>query len=57
MRVDDDVSFKGLGKLAATIATRDIKHLWHTSLERLKATAEGEPPSRAKDHASRVAHC
>ena len=41
LRVDDDVRFKGLGKLAAGIATRDIKHRWHTSLEKLKATAEG----------------
>ena len=41
LRVDDDVRFKGVGKLAATIATRDIKHRWHTSLEKLKATAEG----------------
>ena len=41
LRVDDDVSFKGLGKLAAPIASRDIKQRWHTSLERLKATAEG----------------
>jgi uncharacterized protein YndB with AHSA1/START domain len=41
LRVDDDVSFKGLGKLATVIATRDIQHRWHTSLEKLKATAEG----------------
>ena len=41
LRVDDDVRFKGLGKLAAPIASRDIKHRWHTSLEKLKATAEG----------------
>jgi uncharacterized protein YndB with AHSA1/START domain len=40
VRVDDDVSFKGLGKLAAVIATRDIEHRWHTSLEKLKAAAE-----------------
>jgi uncharacterized protein YndB with AHSA1/START domain len=41
LRVDDDVSFKGLGKLAAPIASRDIKHRWETSLEKLKAAAEG----------------
>jgi uncharacterized protein YndB with AHSA1/START domain len=41
VRVDDDVSFKGLGKLAAPIASRDIKKRWETSLERLRATAEG----------------
>jgi uncharacterized protein YndB with AHSA1/START domain len=42
LRVDDDVSFKGLGKLAAPIASRDIKQRWHASLEKLKAAAEGE---------------
>jgi Polyketide cyclase / dehydrase and lipid transport len=57
VRVDDDVSFKGLGRLAAAIATRDIKHRWHTSLVRLKATVEGEPPTQAaQDHASHVTH-
>jgi hypothetical protein len=40
LRVEDDVSFKGLGKLAAPIASRDIKKRWETSLERLKAAAE-----------------
>jgi hypothetical protein len=35
------VSFKGLGKLAAPIASRDIKHRWETWLAKLKATAEG----------------
>jgi hypothetical protein len=38
--VEDDVSFKGLGKLAAPIASRDIKKRWETSLERLKTAAE-----------------
>jgi uncharacterized protein YndB with AHSA1/START domain len=57
VRVDDDVSFKGLGKLAAAVATRDIKHRWHISLERLKATAEGEPLTRpAQDDAPGVPH-
>jgi uncharacterized protein YndB with AHSA1/START domain len=41
LRVEDEVSFKGLGKLAAPIASRDIKHRWETSLAKLKATAEG----------------
>jgi hypothetical protein len=41
LRVEDDVSFKGLGKLVAPIASRDIKHRWETSLAKLKATAEG----------------
>jgi uncharacterized protein YndB with AHSA1/START domain len=40
LRVDDDVSFKGLGKLAAPIASRDIKKRWDSSLERLKTAAE-----------------
>jgi hypothetical protein len=40
LRVEDDVSFKGLGKLAAPIASRDIKKRWETSLQRLKAAAE-----------------
>ena len=41
LRVEDDVSFKGLGKLAAPIASRDIKKRWETSLEKLKAAVEG----------------
>jgi uncharacterized protein YndB with AHSA1/START domain len=41
LRVDDNVSFKGLGKLAAPIASRDIRKRWETSLRRLKDTAEG----------------
>jgi uncharacterized protein YndB with AHSA1/START domain len=41
MRVEDDVSFKGLGKLAAPIASRDIKKRWQTSLQNLRAAAEG----------------
>jgi uncharacterized protein YndB with AHSA1/START domain len=40
LRVEDEVTFKGLGKLAAPIASRDIKKRWETSLERLKAAAE-----------------
>jgi hypothetical protein len=38
--VEDDVRFKGLGKLAAPIASRDIKKRWETSLEQLRAAAE-----------------
>jgi hypothetical protein len=41
LRVDDRVDFKGLGKLAAPIASRDIKKRWETSLQKLKAAAEG----------------
>jgi uncharacterized protein YndB with AHSA1/START domain len=40
LRVDDDVEFKGLGKLAGPLASRDIKKRWETSLKTLKATAE-----------------
>jgi hypothetical protein len=40
LRVEDDVSFKGIGKLAAPIATHDIRKRWETSLERLKVAAE-----------------
>jgi uncharacterized protein YndB with AHSA1/START domain len=40
VRVDDDVEFKGLGKLAAPIASRDIKKRWEISLQALKAAAE-----------------
>jgi hypothetical protein len=41
LRVDDNVNFKGLGKLAAPIASRDIRKRWETSLQKLKAAAEG----------------
>jgi uncharacterized protein YndB with AHSA1/START domain len=41
LRVDDTVNFKGLGKLAAPIATRDIRMRWAMSLQHLKAAAEG----------------
>jgi hypothetical protein len=40
LHVDDDVSFEGLGKLAAPIASRDIKKRWETSLAKLKAATE-----------------
>jgi hypothetical protein len=43
LRVEDDVSFKGLGKLAAPLAARDIRKRWESSLEQLKAAAEGGP--------------
>jgi carbon monoxide dehydrogenase subunit G len=42
LRVDDRVDFKGLGKLAAPIASRDIRRRWETSLQHLKAAAEEE---------------
>jgi hypothetical protein len=40
LRVEDNVVFKGLGKLAAPIASRDVGNRWATSLERLKAAVE-----------------
>jgi uncharacterized protein YndB with AHSA1/START domain len=43
LQVDDDVTFKGLGKLAAPIASRDIKKRWEASLEQLKGATEREP--------------
>ena len=43
LTVEDDVEFKGLGKLAGPLASRDVKSRWHRSLERLRdvATASG----------------
>jgi hypothetical protein len=43
LRVEDDVSFKGLGKPAAPLAARGIRKRWESSLEQLKAAAEGGP--------------
>jgi uncharacterized protein YndB with AHSA1/START domain len=40
LRVEDNIVFKGLGKLAAPIASRDVRKRWATSLERLKAAVE-----------------
>jgi uncharacterized protein YndB with AHSA1/START domain len=40
LRVEDNVVFKGLGKLAAPIASRDVRKRWATSLERLKTAVE-----------------
>jgi uncharacterized protein YndB with AHSA1/START domain len=42
LEVDDKVDFKGLGKLAGPIASRDVRKRWQTSLENLKAAAERE---------------
>jgi uncharacterized protein YndB with AHSA1/START domain len=42
VRVEDDVTFKGVGKLAAPIASRDIRKRWETSLEHLKVVTERE---------------
>lgn len=40
LRLEDNIVFKGLGKLAAPIASRDVRNRWATSLERLKAAVE-----------------
>jgi uncharacterized protein YndB with AHSA1/START domain len=42
LQVDDNVDFKGLGKLAAPIASRDVRKRWKMSLEKLKEAAERE---------------
>jgi uncharacterized protein YndB with AHSA1/START domain len=36
MTVEDDIDFKGLGKLAGPIAARDVKKRWERSLENLR---------------------
>ena len=40
LRLEDSIVFKGLGKLAAPIASRDVRNRWATSLERLKGAVE-----------------
>jgi uncharacterized protein YndB with AHSA1/START domain len=40
--IEDEVTFKGLAKLAAPIAVRDIQRRWRRSLERLREAAEAE---------------
>jgi uncharacterized protein YndB with AHSA1/START domain len=47
VRVEDDLDFKGFGKLAAPIASRDVRSRWAASLHKLKAVAEagGEQPA------------
>ena len=40
LRAEDNVVFKGLGKLAAPIASRDVRKRWATSLQRLKGAVE-----------------
>jgi uncharacterized protein YndB with AHSA1/START domain len=42
LKVEDDVAFKGLGKLAAPIAARDVKRRWATSLQKLRDTAQAK---------------
>jgi hypothetical protein len=38
--MEDNIVFKGLGRLAAPIAWRDVRNRWATSLERPKAAVE-----------------
>lgn len=40
LTVDDEIEFKGMAKLAAPIAVRDVKNRWPRSLERLRGAAE-----------------
>jgi uncharacterized protein YndB with AHSA1/START domain len=40
LKVEDDVAFKGLGKLAAPVAARDVKRRWATSLRKLRDGAQ-----------------
>lgn len=40
LRLEDNIVFKGLGKLAAPIASRDVRNRWAISIERLKAAVE-----------------
>jgi hypothetical protein len=40
LRVEDNVVFKGLGRLAAPLAARDVRNRWATSLPRLKSAVE-----------------
>lgn len=39
LTVEDEVDFKGLGKLAGPFAARDVRSRWTRSLERLRSTA------------------
>jgi carbon monoxide dehydrogenase subunit G len=40
VQVDDDFTLKGVAKLAAPLASRDVKGRWARSLQRLKAVVE-----------------
>jgi hypothetical protein len=40
LRVEDNIVFKGIGKLAPPIASRDVRNRWATSFERQKSAAE-----------------
>jgi hypothetical protein len=36
LNVEDEIDFKGLGKLAGPVAGRDVKRRWATSLQKLR---------------------
>jgi len=40
LTVEDEITFKGLAKLAAPLAFRDVKRRWVRSLEQLRGAAE-----------------
>ena len=40
LTVEDEISFKGLARLAAPLAFRDVKRRWARSLAKLRAEAE-----------------
>ena len=40
LTVEDEIAFKGLAKLAAPLALRDLRRRWARSLDQLKAAAE-----------------
>ena len=40
LTVEDEITFKGLAKLAAPLAFRDVRRRWARSLERLRGAAE-----------------
>jgi Polyketide cyclase / dehydrase and lipid transport len=47
LTVEDEITFKGLAKLASPIALRDVRRRWVRSLERLRAAAETAAPPDA----------
>jgi uncharacterized protein YndB with AHSA1/START domain len=40
LKVEDDIAFKGIGKLAGPIAARDVKRRWTNSLQKLRETIQ-----------------
>jgi uncharacterized protein YndB with AHSA1/START domain len=50
LSIEDEITFKGLAKLAAPLALRDVKRRWARSLERLRAAAEAESSPSPAEH-------